>query len=43
MSEKPPVNLQLVWERELVFSGTSGPIGMTLDSEAEAGPSGTEG
>lgn len=39
MSEKPPVTLTLVWEHDLVFSGTSGQIGMTLDSEAAAGPS----
>ena len=39
MSDKPPVSLQLVWERELVFSGTSGHIGLTLDSASEAGPS----
>lgn len=39
MSEKPPVNVALIWERELVFSGTSGNIEMTLDSAAAAGPS----
>lgn len=39
MSEKPPVNVTLIWERELVFSGTSGSIVMTLDSAADAGPS----
>jgi putative redox protein len=39
MAEKPPVTLALVWERELVFSGTSGEIEMTLDSAAAAGPS----
>lgn len=39
MSEKPPVNLQIVWERELVFAGTSGDVGMTLDSASVAGPS----
>lgn len=36
---KPPVNLQLVWERELVFSGTSGDLALTLDSASAAGPS----
>ena len=39
MSEKPPTTITLVWERELVFSGTSGSVGMTLDSAGEAGPS----
>lgn len=36
---KPPVNLDLVWEHDLVFSGTSGSIQLTLDSAATAGPS----
>ena len=39
MSEKPPVTIALIWERELVFAGTSGDITMTLDSAAAAGPS----
>ena len=39
MSEKPPLTVALVWERELVLSGTSGDIAMTLDSEGQAGPS----
>ena len=39
MSDKPPVTIALVWERELVFGGTSGDITMTLDSAAAAGPS----
>jgi len=39
MSEKPPVTIALIWERELVFAGTSGDITLTLDSEAAAGPS----
>ena len=39
MSNKPPVTLALVWEHDLVFSGTSGNIGMTLDSAAAEGPS----
>jgi putative redox protein len=39
MSEKPPVALALVWEHDLVFSGSSGQIEMTLDSAAAAGPS----
>jgi putative redox protein len=36
---KPPVNVELVWERELVFSGRSGSTELTLDSDAKAGPS----
>jgi putative redox protein len=36
---KPPVTLQLVWEHDLVFSGRSGVIEMTLDSAGTAGPS----
>ena len=39
MSDKPPVTIALVWERELVFAGTSGEISMTLDSAGAAGPS----
>jgi putative redox protein len=39
MADKPPTVIQLVWERELVFGGTSGQIGMTLDSDGVAGPS----
>lgn len=39
MSGKPPVTVALVWERELIFSGTSQHVSMTLDSAAEAGPS----
>ncbi len=36
---KPPVVLELIWEHDLVLSGTSGEIQMTLDSAAVAGPS----
>ena len=39
MPDKPPTVIQLVWERQLVFGGTSGQIGMTLDSDGVAGPS----
>ena len=39
MSEKPPTTIALIWERELVFGGTSGDITMTLDSDGAAGPS----
>ena len=36
---KPPTVIDLVWERDLVFSGHSGEISMTLDSAGSAGPS----
>jgi putative redox protein len=36
---KPPVNVELIWERELVFAGRSGSTELTLDSAATAGPS----
>jgi putative redox protein len=36
---KPPTVVELVWERDLVFSGNSGEISMTLDSAGTAGPS----
>ena len=36
---KPPVVLELIWERDLVLAGTSGNVKMTLDSAAVAGPS----
>ena len=36
---KPPVELELIWERELVFSGRSRNNEMTLDSDSVAGPS----
>jgi putative redox protein len=36
---KPPTDIQLVWEHDLVFGGTSGGVGMTLDSASAAGPS----
>jgi putative redox protein len=40
MSEpKPPAKVDMVWERDLVFSATSGDVGMTLDSASLAGPS----
>ena len=39
MSDKPPVTIALIWERELVFAGTSGDLTMTLDSDGSAGPS----
>jgi putative redox protein len=39
MSDKPPVTIALIWERELVFGGTSGDVTMTLDSDGAAGPS----
>ncbi len=36
---KPPTVVELVWERDLVFSGHSGEISMTLDGDGSAGPS----
>lgn len=36
---KPPVELELIWERDLVFSGRSRNNEMTLDSDSVAGPS----
>lgn len=36
---KPPVSVELVWERELVFSGRSGSTELTMDSDSKAGPS----
>jgi putative redox protein len=40
MSEpKPPTKIDMVWDRDLVFTATSGEVGMTLDSASVAGPS----
>src|SRR5689334_3736596 len=36
---KPPVQLDLVWEHDLVFGGRSAAASITLDSAGEAGPS----
>ena len=36
---KPPTEVELIWEHDLVFSGTSGGATMTLDSASAAGPS----
>jgi putative redox protein len=36
---KPPTTVELIWERELVFSGKSGTTELTLDSASTAGPS----
>jgi putative redox protein len=36
---RPPTVIELVWERDLVFSGTSAQAAMTLDSAGAAGPS----
>ena len=38
-SAKPPVGLQLIWERDLVFAGTSADATLTLDSAGREGPS----
>lgn len=37
--KKPPVELDLIWERDLVFSGHARDIPLTLDSDGVAGPS----
>jgi putative redox protein len=37
--EKPPARVELQWEHDLVFKGTAGAIGMTLDSAGVEGPS----
>jgi putative redox protein len=36
---KPPTELELIWEHDLVFAGQSGGTKMTLDSASAAGPS----
>jgi putative redox protein len=36
---KPPTEVELIWEHDLVFSGKSGGATMTLDSASVAGPS----
>lgn len=39
MPEKPPTIVQLIWEHDLVLSGRSGDVTMTLDSGSVEGPS----
>ena len=39
MNAKPPTTLELIWEHELVLSGKSGDVRMTLDSGSGEGPS----
>jgi putative redox protein len=36
---KPPTTLELTWDRELVFTGTSDGAKIVLDSASKAGPS----
>jgi putative redox protein len=36
---KPPTVVELLWQHDLVFAGTSGSMTMTLDSASAAGPS----
>ncbi len=36
---KPPIEIDLVWEHDLVFGGRTGAASMTLDSAGNAGPS----
>ena len=39
MQTNRPLAVELIWEHDLVFAGTSGQTSMTLDSAAVAGPS----
>lgn len=36
---KPPITLDLVWQRDLIFDGRSGDASIVLDSSGHAGPS----
>lgn len=36
---KPPITIELAWDRDLVFRGKSGDIDLVLDSASTAGPS----
>ena len=36
---KPPIELQIVWEHDLVLAGSAGDVRMTMDSAAVEGPS----
>lgn len=38
-ARKPATVLELIWEHDLVFTGTAGQASMTLDSAGVAGPS----
>jgi putative redox protein len=38
-AEKPPTVIELIWDHDLVFSGTSGPVNLVLDSASVEGPS----
>ena len=37
--EKPPTLVELIWEHDLVFTGRSGDLRLSLDSASAAGPS----
>jgi len=39
VADKPPLDVQLIWEHDLVLAGTSGHTSITLDSAGVAGPS----
>lgn len=39
VSEKPPVVVELIWEHDLVFAGSSGGVTMRLDSGSKEGAS----
>lgn len=36
---KPPMTLQLAWDGDLVFTGTTGDLSMTLDGRGQRAPS----
>jgi putative redox protein len=38
-TERPPMEVELVWQHDLVLAGTSGGASLTLDSAAIEGPS----
>ena len=39
MSEKPPVNTELIWSQDLQFGATSGTNALIVDGDSAAGPS----
>lgn len=39
MTHDPPLEVELVWSRELVFTGSCGSLSFALDGDQRAGPS----
>lgn len=39
VSAKPPTTVELIWSHDLVLSGQSGGVSLTLDSASQEGPS----